>query len=143
MYQAKTKVMVVAVVADALTAAVTVKAVVVQQAVMQVVQTAAVMVKAVVAQATARRLVNAQAMTAVTKASQVSAQVANPIKANAQARLAVVTAPAHHVAIALQPVAVVQVAAKVAQQIALTAVVKVVQQAVIAVETRNNVIMNG
>src|SRR5699024_325752 len=111
MYRAKTKVMVVAVVADALTAVV--KAVVV----MQVVQTAA------------RRLVNAPAMTAVIKASQVSAQVANPIKANAQARLAVVTVPAHHAAIALQPVAVVQVAAKVAQRIALTAVVKVVQQA--------------
>ena len=137
MYRAKTKVMVVAVVADALTAVV--KAVVV----MQVVQTAAAMVKAVVAQATARRLVNAPAMTAVIKASQVSAQVANPIKANAQARLAVVTVPAHHAAIALQPVAVVQVAAKVAQRIALTAVVKVVQQAATVVETRNNVIMNG
>ena len=137
MYLAKTKVMVVAVVADALTAVV--KAVVV----MQVVQTAAAMVKAVVAQATARRLVNAPAMTAVIKASQVSAQVANPIKANAQARLAVVTVPAHHAAIALQPVAVVQVAAKVAQRIALTAVVKVVQQAATVVETRNNVIMNG
>ena len=105
--------------------------------------TAAAMVKAVVAQATARRLVNAPAMTAVIKASQVSAQVANPIKANAQARLAVVTVPAHHAAIALQPVAVVQVAAKVAQRIALTAVVKVVQQAATVVETRNNVIMNG
>ena len=101
------------------------------------------MVKAVVAQATARRLVNAPAMTAVIKASQVSAQVANPIKANAQARLAVVTVPAHHAAIALQPVAVVQVAAKVAQRIALTAAVKVVQQAATVVETRNNVIMNG
>ena len=137
MYRAKTKVMVVAVVADALTAVV--KAVVV----MQVVQTAAAMVKAVVAQATARRLVNAPAMTAVIKASQVSAQVANPIKANAQARLAVVTVPAHHAAIALQPVAVVQVAAKVAQRIALTAAAKVVQQAATVVETRNNVIMNG
>ena len=46
-------------------------------------------------------------------------------------------------AIALQPVAVVQVAAKVAQRIALTAVAKVVQQAATVVETRNNVIMNG
>ena len=82
-------------------------------------------------------------MTAVIKASQVSAQVANPIKANAQARLAVVTVPAHHAAIALQPVAVVQVAAKVAQRIALTAAAKVVQQAATVVETRNNVIMNG
>ena len=137
MYRGETKVRVVAGVADAPTAVV--NAVVVRQ----VVQTAAAMVKAVVAQATARRLVNAPAMTAVIKASQVSAQVANPIKANAQARLAVVSVTAHHSAIALEPGAVVQVAAKVAQRIALTAVVKVVQQAATVVETRNNVIMNG
>ena len=145
MYRAKTKVMVVAVVADAQVAAVKVKAVVAQ-----VVAIKAILLMLVVVQATANRLVNALAMTAVIKVShvihlvnQMSVQVASRIKASALVLLAVVIALAFHAVSVLQRVVVVQVAAKVAQRIALTAVVKVVQQAATVVETRNNVIMNG
>lgn len=145
MYLAKTKVMVVAVVADAQVAAVTVKAVVVR-----VVAIKAILLMLVVVQATAHRLVNALAMTAVIKvshvihlANQMSVQVASHIKASALVLLAVVIALAFHVASELQRVVVVQVAAKVAQLVVLTAVVKVVQAVATVVTTRNTAINNG
>ena len=133
--------MVVAVVADVLTAAVTVKAVVVQLVAMP--EKLAVAVRAVVAQAIAQQQVNAPATTAVIKAnhvihlvSQVSVQVASRIKASVLVQAAV-TALAYHVVSVRQPVAVVQVAAKVVQLVVLTAVVKVVQTAATVVTTRN------
>ena len=141
MYLAKTKVMVVAVVADAQVAAVTVKAVVAR-----VVAIKAILLMLVVVQATAHRLVNALAMTAVIKVShvihlvnQMSVQVASRIKASALVLLAVVIAMAFHVASVLQRVVVVQVAAKVAQLV----VVKVAQAVATVVTTRNTAINNG
>ena len=142
MYLAKTKVMVVAVVADAQVAAVTVKAVVVQAVAIK-----AILIMLVVVQATAHQLVNALAMTAVIKvshvtrqANQMNVQVASRIKASALVLLAAAIALAFHVVSVLQRVVVVQVAAKVAQRVVLTAVVKVVQMAATVVTTRNTVI---
>jgi len=146
MYLAKTKVRVVAVVADAQAAVVTVKAVVVQAVAMLVNLVAAV--KAVVAQVTAHRRDNAPATTAVIKvshvihlANQTSVQAASLIKASALVAQAAVIAMAFHVVSAPQPVAAVQVAAKVVRQVVLTAVAKVAQMAATVVKTRNSTIV--
>ena len=107
----------------------------------------AILLMLVVVQATAQQLVNALAMTAVIKvshvihlASQMSVQVASRIKASALVLLAAAIALAFHVVSVLQQVVVVQVAAKVAQQVVLTAVVKVVQTAATVVTIRNTII---
>ena len=114
---AKIKAMVAAVVVVVQLAAARVKAVVVQVAVM--VLKLAARVKVVDAAIAAQVLVNAQAMTAVMLASHVTHQVsqmsvlvASRIKANVRV-LAAAKALASHVVSVLQPVAVVQVAAKV------------------------------
>ena len=77
------------------------------------------------------------------QANQMSVQVASLTKVSVLVLLAAAIALAFHVASVLQRVVVVQVAAKVAQLVVLTAVVRVVQAAVTVVTTRNNAIFNS
>ena len=78
----------------------------------------------------------------IRQVSQKTVQVASRIRASALVAQAVATVTVFHVVSVRQLVVVVQVAAKAARQIVLTAAVKVVQTVATVVKTHNIAITN-